>query len=819
MNATKSLLAAISFTFFLVLTSCAKNESTSTLQPELKQTITFVSLLANTVSPKVTTDVKIKKANLLGRTFLYGATLQTSGLTNAEGEKEPLIGINLGLVTAEFVIVDNRLRLQADSRTAFESDVNNPLRLIQEFPILSQDEEYLTFRADTASPAAETFLFGDNNKIAKRSAWIRSLEFSEADDLFLIQSSVELVDGSLAELMETITPREKVIPADAKPIYDDADLNPLAERFQFLSNSPVYVDHAEKGRVKTQIAERALLKNGEPLVWYVTRNVPEKFVADVKNGLEAWNRYTRAAGLPDIVRFAGLLPEGVAIGDPRYNLVVWDNVADADSAYESQNSDPLTGIQTNSIVYLPAAWVNIGKGYWENLADSESALAKRQESLENTIKSKTFLGRKIPFNCVNGIHNHLSARALQSPEEFGRTLLKATLFHEVGHALGLAHNFRGSTSFDLDAENPRHSDSIMDYNLFNEDVASFASLDSADGPLFEYDRQILSVLYNEGKDVRETDPELTSCSDDEADSTDGGIDPLCQRYDLGNDPTKLALRSLELLENKDAKIGRMNSLPKALDAVAAKLPEAGKIPGEKEAQAALRAFALKVRGIVFAYIGGGGNSSAAFGVSALKSLYAFRDDVLPETFSETEMRDRALTMLEKITAANAYPSATTEALAGVRAAAVNWLLGTPGILALPESDRAAKAEALMQAYDGVVKGFEATAYSRARTAVARNLKYSAKAPLSFHSRAGTSLDLEKIVITALEGIASRSIGEKARPATERIEAIKTLATYKKVPEAAAAASRLRESVAVEIRESTNAWAREELRKLRDALEW
>lgn len=814
----KNLLIASAFTFFLVLNGCAKNDGSS-LEPEIKQTTTFVSLLANTVSPKVTTDVKIRKANLLGRTFLYGATLQTSGLTNAEGEKEPLVGINLGLVTAEFVIVDSRLRLQADSRTAFESDVNNPLRLIQEFPILAQDDETITFRADTASPAAETFLFGDNNKIAKRSAWIRSLEFSEADDLFLIQSSIELVDGSLAELMETLTPREKVIPADAKPVFDDADLNPLAERFQFLSNDPVFVDHAEKGRVKTKIADRALLKSGEPMVWHVTRNVPEKFLLDVKNGVEAWNRYTRAANLPDLVRFAGLLPEGVAIGDPRYNVVVWDNVAEADSAYESQNSDPLTGIQTNSIVYLPAAWVNIGKDYWETMAETESGLAKRAASLENTIKAKTFLGRKIPFNCVNGIHNHLSARALQSPEEFGRTLLKATLFHEVGHALGLAHNFRGSTSFDPDAEHPHHSDSIMDYNIFNEDAASFSSLEGSDGPLFEYDRQIISVLYNEGNDVQETDAELLSCDDEEADSTEGGIDPFCQRYDLGNDPTKTALRSLELLDKYDSRLGRMTSLPAALNRISAKLPAAESLPGQKETQAALQKFALTVRGIVFAYIAGGGNSLAAHGISASRALYVFRDGMLPKDYSEAEMRERSLDLVEKLTAATTYPAATAEALAKVRTTTINWLLTTPGLLAFPENERAAKAEEWMQVYDKVLKGFDELAYSRLRLNIARNLKYSAAAPLSFHSRAGSTVDIEKIVISLLETTATRTVGEKARPAAERIEAIKALATYRKVPEATEAARRLRESVAVEIRENTDARARESLRLIRDALEW
>jgi hypothetical protein len=805
-------------TLFLVITSCSKQQPPSTLEPELKQTKAYLTV-ANKPVEAVITEVTIKKANLLGRVFLYGSSLQFSSQLDDHKEPQSFMGLALGQAPAQFVIVDDKLRLVTDSSASFESDINHPSRLIQEFPIVSQNDDSITFKADKASPVLDTFLFGDDNKVEKRVSWIRSLEFSEADDLFLIQSSVELVDGSLAEFMETLTPRERQVPADAKPIYDDPSLNPQAARYQFLSSGKVFVDRPDHSRVKTQIANRFLLKNGEPVRWYVTRNIPEKYLPDVKNAVEAWNRYSKAIGIPDLVRFEGLLPEGVAVGDPRYNLIVWDNIADADSAYESQSADPLTGIQSNSLIYLPSAWISLGKSYWENMAVTDGKPAQRRETFLRKLQKRSFLGRPIPLHCLSSAHTHLGIMAQESPEEFGRGLLKTTLFHEVGHSLGLGHNFKGSLAFDPDKPNSLYSYSIMDYNIYNEDEASFASLDSADGPVLEYDRQILSVLYNGGKDVRESDPTLPSCSDADADSTSGGVDPLCIRYDMGKDPTQVALLSLNLLEKSDAHLGRMISLPAALARLPQQLPPPAGVTDEKAAKGAVGNFTKQARIITLIYVAAGGNSLASHGTDALKSLHVFQNGALPSGYDENQMRDRAFSLLEKVHEMKSLPASATDQLKTERKALSDWLDSTAYLSGLPENQREEKSKELLLDFDKTIASAVDEAFSRLRTAMVKPLKYSAAAPWSFLTHNGRQIDMEATILSLLEETAGAEVNGKPRPLSERAEAITALASYAKIPEAKAAAGRLREAVAVEIRTAKDARSREDLRKMAEALAW
>jgi len=806
---------------FTTFSSCGENRDQGypPLVQNLVQKEEFNGLLP-AASPKVTTEITLRKAALLDRGFLYGGSLQFASLRQ-EGAPEPsdLMAIALGQMPAEFRIIDDKLRLVTDSRVKFESDVNRPSRLIQEFKIIRQDAESLTIVADKASPVLDTALFGENNKVPVRHSWIRSLEYAENDELFLIESSVELTDGSLAEIMETLTPRERVVPATAKPIYADPELNKDAARYRFLTAGAVFIDHPELGRVKTQMAERFLPKEGEPIRWYVTKNVPAAYFEDVRNGIEAWNRYSRSMGRPDIVKFEGHVPDGVKVGDPRYNIIVWDNIKEAGSAYESQAADPLTGVQSHSLVYLPLAWVNIGKDYWKNAAKTEALNQARLSQVSRLLQDRTFMGRKLPVNCLDSAHLHLTAASEETPEEFGRALLKSVLFHEIGHALGLAHNFKGSLLFNPDNKSVAFSHSIMDYNQYNEEASAFTSLSSADGPVMEYDRQIISVLYNEGKDVRETDPVLPACNDEEADSTAGGVDPLCLRYDIGSDPTKQALRSLELLESKETRSGRMTSLPATIQRASQKLPEASSIDTVEKAKAATAELINSLKGFTSLYIGGSANSLAYQGSQAMRSLYVARPGVLPEGYEESALRERALLLLERVGALTAFPLATREALAELRQNLANWLAATPALSALPADSREKEIAGLLKGFDDTLSELEVSLFSRARTRFTGSLVYSATAPLSFHARGDSTVDLELLVIGQLEQMGSVSAGAKERPIAERLAAAKALATYAKVPAAKEAAARLRELVTTQIRDSRDARQREAFRQLLEALAW
>ena len=808
-----SLIALVALSF----SACSKQNAQPAFVQEIKQSRATITSETGT-HERVISEVTLLKSAILGRTFLYSDTLQTSSIKDGD-VSVTLLSMALGTLPAEFKVLDNKLRLVTDGRMNFESDINHPSRLILEFKIVKQDENSITIRAEEASPIIDTFLFDnkpDKPRPAKQASFIRSMEYVETSELFMIESTVEMADGSVAEVMETLTPRERVISADAKPIYADKALNPLADRYRFLAGPKFFTEVKGKGRVETKAAEHFAPKNGEPIKWWASQNTPEQYVIDVKNGVEGWNRYSQAANGTDLVKFMGKLPADAKLGDPRYNVVVWDQVAEAGAAYESQNSDPFTGIQLHSLVYLPAAWVNIGKSYWKDAARAESGSQKREGELKRLLKNHTFGGRSLPAGCLEGPIMHVTAESKQSPEEFGRKLLRDTLFHEVGHALGLAHNFKGSLTFDADT-GKGFSTSIMDYNYYSEEMAAYDTIDGSSGPLLEYDRQIISQIYNDGKDVKSSDPVLPACADEEADSTKDGVDPLCLRYDIGKDPTKQAQRAVELLSNAQLRSGKLVSLPVALENIVSELPAANSVASFDDVKKAVETLRAGVNATANMYIGGTAGAVGVIGGLAMKSLYVARPGVIPEGYNEAEMRTRAYELMQTIMSTNELPAATKTALANVRGGVLAFVQSSAGFQALAAGDQAKALADLLKALDEDFAKMERTLLAKARVRLIGSLKYSADAPLSFLDYKGTSLDLESEVVKALESSSSPKAGSTDRLASERLEAAKTLATYKSSASAKDAMERLKTSVDAEILASRDARQRESLRKLREAL--
>lgn len=816
---------SISLVIALVLfTSCSKNKEHTPVVSNLVQekvslpkNLSALALERNPVA--ISTKITMNKSAILGRTFLYGSSLQFSSMNDGDMDTA-LMAIAIGEQPAIFQIVDEKLRLVTDSRLNFESDVNHPERMIIEFPILSQDENTITVKADKASPVLASVLVDSAD--APRNSWVRSLEYSQKDELLLMESSIEMADGSLAEFMETLMPREKVVPAKFNPYYVDEDLNEASLDYRFITGDEVYINNPSnpRERIKTHIAQRFLLKDGEVIHWWVTPNIQDEYLPYIKYAIEGWNRYSQSMWKKDIVRFEGKLPEGVKIGDPRYNVVVWDTVQDSGAAYASQGADPLTGIQTHALIYLPYAWINIGKEFWDSAKYSEEDKTSRQKNLQSFLKSRKIFGRKLPVNCFESSVHQLNIASKLKPEEFARSLLKGSLFHEVGHTLGFAHNFKGSLSYDPNDPDSIFSYSIMDYNVYNEESSAFTSLESSDGPLLEYDRQLLSVLYNEGKDVSDNDELIPACDDDEADSEHGGIDALCNRYDMGHDPTETALEAVLLLTDPNAKSGKMDSLPKALMATINDLPAAEQIKTLDQAKLALKKLLLGINGVSRIYISSSANSLAYKGSQAARSLFVTAEDSLPEGYSEIGMRVRAYHLLQNISELNEFPAATKNSLDQIKTETQNWLKLTPFFTNANQKDRQKMMDLLMLYMNKTIATTEATVFSKMHKTLAAELTYKPSAPLSFVDAGTISpniIDLEKEVIKFLEVLSSPNIGAQKRLMAERTVATLALATYSKTENGASTISRLKNSLAEEIRATQDAEVREELRKLLKSL--
>lgn len=142
------------------------------------------------------------------------------------------------------------------------------------------------------------------------------------------------------------------------------------------------------------------------------------------------------------------------------------------------------------------------------------------------------------------------------PEWFVGPALAELVAHEVGHTIGLRHNFRASSYFTLDEINSDKvkgkepwSMSVMDYNGVNirmpgsgEIQGDYAVIDI--GP---YDMWAIEYGYGFGNPAkvaeRASDPKLNYGTDEDT----WGPDPRDRRYDLSADPIDYAKNQMELV--------------------------------------------------------------------------------------------------------------------------------------------------------------------------------------------------------------------------------------------------------------------------------
>ena len=356
--------------------------------------------------------------------------------------------------------------------------------------------------------------------------------------------------------------------------------------------TPIVTDLARRFRLEKIDPSAARSPVKKPIVFYIDRSAPEPVRTALVQGVGWWNEAFEASGFENAFKVE-VLPQGVDPLDVRYNVVNWVDRATRGWSYGQPIADPRTG--------------EIIKG---------SVLLGSLRTRQDLIIFQALVGAGLTGT---GDPNDPITAALARIRQLGA--------HEVGHALGLAHNFAASTQ-------GRYS--VMDYpgpRITLDGNGAPSLRDSYGVGLGPWDKFMIKWLYSAKTDaearpiVAEARTEgLRFVADNDARPVSAG-QPLGSLWDDGADPIAELRRIMAVRSAAVARFG------------------AGALPAGESLADLRRAFvpiwlldryqveaaAKSLGGVNFPYVVNGEDSVAQVvpGSAQWAALYALLDTLAP----------------------------------------------------------------------------------------------------------------------------------------------------------------------------------------------
>ncbi|HSV70257.1 MAG TPA: zinc-dependent metalloprotease [Methylibium sp.] len=338
--------------------------------------------------------------------------------------------------------------------------------------------------------------------------------------------------------------------------------------------------YVNRWRLEKQDPGAALSEPVKPITYWLDRNVPEKYRGALTEGILEWNKAFEAIGFKDAIvvkqqaddadfdtldtNRASLKwmtnagPSFGAIGpshvDPRSGEIL-----DADMGFESLSSRNLRALRSQILAAPSGGEAATGAPGHEHFDPRLCRLADH---------AAEELGYALDV---------LEARGELDPggpeaERFVLDYFKWVTMHEVGHTLGLRHNFRASRAFrDEQLADPAYAatqpltGSVMEYPPINLAEPGRPPVRGFQATLGPYDYWAIEYGYKPvgaGEEAaelariaaRSAEPQLAYGTDED---NGLGIDPETLQFDLGADPVAYARKRFtiarDLLARQEAR--------------------------------------------------------------------------------------------------------------------------------------------------------------------------------------------------------------------------------------------------------------------------
>jgi Met-zincin/Domain of unknown function (DUF5117) len=187
-------------------------------------------------------------------------------------------------------------------------------------------------------------------------------------------------------------------------------------------SEPIVKRFAARHRLEKKDPNAAASEALKPIVYYLDRGAPEPIRSALLEGARWWAQAFEAAGFKNAFRVE-LMPEGADPMDLRYNVIQWIHRATRGWSYGNVVIDPRTGEIIKGHVSLGSLRVR------QDYLIAEGLLAPYAD------------GKALPVG-------------QDRSQQMALARLRQLAAHEVGHTLGLMHNFSASTV---------NRSSVMDY--------------------------------------------------------------------------------------------------------------------------------------------------------------------------------------------------------------------------------------------------------------------------------------------------------------------------------------------------------------------